>query len=125
MGASNIEIFYDIRDALVCVGFLIGIGAGVFLITKKHTTAGILGVIGFLLFSLEPITDFVLFRVIYNSVDYDESLFNTLDLIYPCISAPAIFLGSISLVVALISIARQSQSNEVNAVGLDEPLINK
>jgi hypothetical protein len=97
------DTFYNVRNAILCLGFLLGIGGGIFLIIRKRKLAGILAIVGFLFLSLEPISDFVIFRILYRELDYSEELFNKLDLAYPIISAPAIFLGSIALIIALVS----------------------
>ena len=103
--STLIDVIYYIRNAVLCLVFLVGIVAGVLLISRKRTLAGILAIVAFVLFSLEPITDVVIFRVLYN-LDLSEGVYNTLDFIYPIISALAIFLGSISIIVALLSANR-------------------
>jgi len=60
-----IDVIYHIRNAVLCLVFLVGIGAGVLLIMRKRILAGILAIVGFALFSIEPITDFVVFRILY------------------------------------------------------------
>jgi len=100
-----IDVIYYLRNAVLCLVFLVGIGAGVFLIIRKRTLAGILAMVAFVLFSIEPITDIVIFRILYKQ-DFSEAIFNFLDFIYPIISALAIFLGSILIIVALLSATR-------------------
>ncbi len=105
MSSDYINTLYYLRDILLCVGFLAGMIVGVFLIVRKHILAGILAILGFALIGLEPVIDFIIFRLLY-SMDLPEEAFTTLDYAYPCISAPTIFIGTLLLVVALILAAR-------------------
>ena len=104
----NIDTIYNIRNAVSCLGFLVGIGAGIFLIVRKRTLAGILFIAGFVLFSLEPLADIMVFRILFNQ-DLSESTYQVLDYIYPCISAPAFFLGSIAVIIAVFSMVKANQ----------------
>jgi hypothetical protein len=99
--------FY-IRNAILCIGFLAGMGCGVFLITRRHTLAGILAIVGFILFSLEPLADIVIYRVLY-SYELSEDVYTALDWGYACISTIAFLIGSIALVIALLDIARSKR----------------
>jgi hypothetical protein len=63
---------FDVRDALLCLVFLVGIGAGVFAIIRKRQMAGLLTVAGFLLFSVDPIAEMVIFRVIMSGYTGDN-----------------------------------------------------
>ncbi len=101
MSNNVVNTLSYIRDGIICVGFLVGMGAGVFLLTRKRTLAGILAIAAFILFGLEPITDIIIFRIMF-SQDLNISVFNSLTAAYDCISAFVFFVGSILLIVALI-----------------------
>ena len=103
----SVNVMYDIRNVLLCLGFLIGFSTGILLIVRKRKLPGILALAGFFLFSLEPITDTIIFRVLYQQ-SFPEDVYLALDYIYPCITAPAFFLGSIALVAALFLLVKPS-----------------
>ncbi len=93
---------YNLRDALMCLGFLIGVGGGVFLIIRKQAAAGGLAIAGFILFGIDPILEVVIWRIIApNATNID-----VLNWTYVCISAPATFLGTAALIAALVMAAR-------------------
>ncbi len=106
MEIVNSQLFYNIRDALLCLGFLIGFVGGIVLLVRKKTGAGILAILGFFLFSLDPLIELVLFRLLYNN--FGDNL-QAMDMVYTCVSGPAILLGSICLLAALLLAARPSQ----------------
>ncbi len=101
--AFDTRVLYDIRDAIICLGFLAGIVGGIVLLTRKKTTAGLVAILGFLMLSLDPLSEIVLFRLMFES--FANNL-QTLDMVYTCISGVSIFLGVILLLVALILAAR-------------------
>ncbi len=105
---------YDIRDALLCLVFLVGIGAGVFAIIRKRQMAGLLTVAGFLLFSVDPIAEMVIFRVITSGYTGDN--FDVLNWSYVCISTPAMLLGVVALIAALFIAARPQTSEGASAL---------
>ena len=43
---SNIQILYYLRDALACLGVLVGLGGAVFLFIRRKTLPAILALIG-------------------------------------------------------------------------------
>ena len=100
---------YAVRDALLCLTFLAGMGAGVLLITRRQTTAGGLALAAFILFSLDPITDIVIFQVMPNVATIDD--YTPLNWAYACITGPAILLGVAALIAALI-VNTRSQTPE-------------
>jgi hypothetical protein len=108
MSASGIDMIYNIRDAILCVGFLAGIIVGVVLMVRRHILAGFLTISAFILFGLEPITDFIVFRVLYTQ-NLSDAAYTALDYAYPCISAPTICIGSLLLVVAFILVMRDNK----------------
>lgn len=109
MDNNTVSLFYYIRDAMLCIGFLIGIGVGVLLIVRKRTQAGILAVAGFALFGVEPIADLVIFRMIETqpaAQTWSQTTYNTLDATYACLSSIAFFIGSILLIATLFNSAQ-------------------
>ena len=96
----DIGLAYNLRDLVMFLVFLAGAGMGVFLLSRKRRLPGILTIAAFLLFSLEPLLDVIVFRLLFQQ-DLSEQAFQTLDYIYPCITAPAFFLGSLALIIAL------------------------
>lgn len=115
METDMTNILWLMRNAILCLGFLFGMGTGVFLFTRKHKTAGVLATVGFLLFSLEPIADFVVYRVLYRQ-DIGPDMYPTLDYAYLFTSIFAFFLGSIALTVALIYMNRSNQTPSMESV---------
>jgi hypothetical protein len=70
---NNIEIIYYVRDAVACLGVLVGLGGAVFLFIRKKTLPAILALIGFILLGIEPSLDVILWRVLANNsnANYD------------------------------------------------------
>ena len=95
---------YTLRDSLLCLTFLAGMGAGVLLITRRQTTAGGLVLAAFILFSIDPIAEIVLFQMIPNALSIDD--YTPLNWSYACISGPAILLGVAALIAALFVTTR-------------------
>ncbi|MBM4424722.1 MAG: hypothetical protein FJ030_15275 [Chloroflexi bacterium] len=102
---------YDLRDGLLCLGFLIGMAAAVSLMLRKQTLPGCLALAAFFLFSIDPIAEIIIWRILVTNWADD---YNVLNWMYACVSGPAIFLGVIALVVALVTAKRQPE--EVNAL---------
>ena len=109
MDAYNLP--FNLRDALLCLGFLFGMGVGVFLIIRKQVVAGGLSVAAFVLFSLDPLLEVILFRVLGNNLSA-EGDFQTLNWIYACVTGPVNLLGIAALLAALI-VAVRNQSPEL------------
>jgi hypothetical protein len=93
---------FNLRDGLLCLVFLAGIGAGIFLIVRKQAKAGGLALAGFVLFSIDPIAEVILFRILLN---FNSDNYNFLNWTYACISGLSVFLGSAALIAALIMAA--------------------
>ena len=98
---------YNLRDALMCLGFLIGIGGGVFLLVRKQMLPGGLAIAGFVLLGIEPIAEVVIWRLLS-----DGTRNNALSWAYACIGAPATFLGAIALIAALIIAVRSQMASQ-------------
>jgi ABC-type sulfate transport system permease component len=108
MDAYNLP--YNVRDVLLRLGFLVGMGVGVFLIVRKQVVAGGLTVTAFVLFSLDPLLEVILFRVLWNTMSTDSS-YQALNWTYACASSAANLLGVGALLVALILAVRNSRLN--------------
>ncbi len=52
---NNIETIYYVRDAVACLGVLVGFGGAIFLFIRRKTLPGILALIGFVFLGLEPL----------------------------------------------------------------------
>jgi hypothetical protein len=101
MNLSNfVTVFENIRDILLCLGFLIGGGAGVFLITRQRVTEGIMTLAAFALFALEPLTDYILFGVLYSKLT-DANMESAFSTVYYCLSTLVFLAGSALLVAAI------------------------
>ena len=109
MDAYNLP--YNVRDVLLCLGFLVGMGVGVFLIVRKQVVAGGLTVTAFVLFSLDPLLEVILFRVLWNTMSTDSG-YQALNWTYACASSAANLMGVGALLVALI-LAVRNQSPEL------------
>ena len=79
-------------------------GMGVFLLIRKRTMAGILALVGFILFSLEPVTSFMLLNVL-SRIDIGGEAFNYI-CPYPCVTTPAFLLGCLALSAAFFMMLR-------------------
>jgi hypothetical protein len=113
---NYVNLVYHLKNAVTCLGFLVGIGAGIFLITRKQRLAGALAIAGFVLFSLEPLADLVIFRILFRNLDYDRALFDALNIVYPCISGFGVLLGTVALIIALVNFVREKREES----GFDE-----
>ncbi|MGA2503472.1 MAG: hypothetical protein ABSG01_05210 [Anaerolineales bacterium] len=96
---NNIEIIYYVRDAVACLGVLVGLGGAVFLFIRKKTLPAILALIGFILLGIEPSLDVILWRVLANN---SNANYDTLNYAYACITGPALFLGILLIVLVFI-----------------------
>jgi hypothetical protein len=107
--ANYIVVFYNLKNAISCLGFLVGIGVGIFLIVKKQRAVGALAIVGFLLFSLDPLVDWIR-RIILRTPNFSIELFNALQAVHACLSGLGFFLGTAALVVAFIIVMRGNRS---------------
>jgi hypothetical protein len=96
---NNIEILYYVRDAVACLGVLVGLGGAIFLFSRKKTMPGILALIGFIFLGIEPLLDLVVWRILSNSANAN---FDTLNTAYACITGPSLFLGILLIVLAFV-----------------------
>ncbi len=110
----SMSTVYNIHTAVQCLGALLGIGMGVFLIIRKRTLGGILALVGFVLFSAEPATKMLLNLLI--RLDLGGEAFNY---IYPCVTGPAFLLGCVALAAAFFMMLRPDSKAPEN---LDQKL---
>jgi len=96
---NNIEILYYFRDAVACLGILVGLGGAVFLFFRKKTLPGILALIGFIFLGTEPLLDLILWRFLDNTASPN---WDTMNATYACVTGPALFLGILMIVLAFI-----------------------
>ena len=98
------QILYIIRDALACLGVLIGFGGSIFLFTRKKTLPTILSLVGFLFLGIEPILDVV----IWQWLSYGDTFtWEQLTPVYACSSGLVMFLGVILISLAFILAFRE------------------
>jgi hypothetical protein len=101
---TNIEVYYYIRDAVACLGVLVGIGGAIFLFIKKKTLPAILSLLGFIALGLEPLLDLVIWRILGNGSNPNWDSLNTA---YACITGPTLFMGVVLITLAFILGFRQ------------------
>jgi hypothetical protein len=94
---------YLFLDCLACTGSLVGSGVGIFLLTRRQTTAGILALIGFLLLSVNPVMQFLLYGPLLLTGTMDFELVGWLD---ACITGGALLTGCILIGAALVMAIR-------------------
>jgi hypothetical protein len=94
-----------LQECINCLGALIGLGAGIFLLTRRHVSAGLLAMGGFLLIGTGPVTQFLLYGppnlISSTGLDYEAIIWMD-----ACLRAGPILLGSILLAVALVMAIR-------------------
>lgn len=95
---------FILQIGVSCLSFLIGIVAGVVLLVRKQKITGILVIIGFTLFALEPGMRFLI-----SSFAIFEGFYDTVTWLYTCFSASGVFFGTIALVIALTRTKHVSQ----------------
>ena len=91
---------FTIRDALLCLVFLVGILAGIVAITRNHRKVGMLVITAFLLLGIDPASEFVIFNLISPNFagTTDPAFFNWT---YVCISGFVDVIGFFTLMAAI------------------------
>jgi hypothetical protein len=102
---ANYEVLYWLRDVAACLGALVGIGGAVFLFIRKKPLPAVLALIGFVMFSVDPLLDIILWRLIANSAANPN--WNTMSATYSCLSGGGALLGSVLIVLAFILAFRE------------------
>jgi hypothetical protein len=91
------SIAFDIRDSLLCLAFLAGVGVSLYARVRRQARAGALAAAGFALLAVDPIIEIVTFRFLARAFDN----FDALNWVYICISTPAVLLGVAALIAAV------------------------
>ncbi len=104
---------YNLRDALICLSFLVGAAVGIMAINRQHRTTGLLTLAGFLLLGIDPIAEVIIFRVIMSA--YGGENFEVFNWAYVCISIPVIMLGAGCLIAAVFNATRMKGSDVDNS----------
>lgn len=106
MERSNlVNTFYYIQLSLTCLGLLVGLGLGVFLIIRKRMLPGILALTGFFLFGLQPVLNLLIFRVLMGLL-WEHDTYATASMTFNCISGLANLLACAALVAAFVLMLR-------------------
>jgi len=123
MESSNlINAFYYIHLALTCLGFLLGLGVGVFLIMRKRMLPGILALAAFFLFGLTPVLNVLIFRVLMGLL-WEHDAYMTASMTFNCISGLASLLACAALVAAFVLLLRP-EPKPSEGLALPEELLN-
>ena len=101
---TNIEVYYYIRDAVACLGVMIGVGGAIFLFIKKKTLPAILSLLGFIALGMEPLLDILIWRVLGKGSNPN---WETLNISYACVTGPSLFIGAVLIVLAFILAFRE------------------
>jgi hypothetical protein len=100
----NMTLIYTLMNAAQCLAYLLGAGAGVFMLVRKKTVPGILALAGFVLFGISEILYILFYTVfyetLYNMLGFDG--LQTLSTVYSCVSGLFGFLAIIAIIVALV-----------------------
>jgi len=105
---------FNIRDALLCLTFLVGAGAGILIISRQHKKTGGLMLAGFLLLGLDPIAEVLILSVLMGNYSGDN--YQTFNWAYVCISTLVIILGVGCLIAAIFSAMKPIRAETGNEV---------
>lgn len=90
---------FALRDAVLCLVFLLGAGAGIFAVTRKRSRVGAFTIAGFLLLGIDPVVEFLIFNILpMFGANPDYTILNWS---YACISGFADVSGALALMAAL------------------------
>ncbi len=120
--ANLLNTFYYLHLALTCLGFLLGLGMGVFLIIRKRLLPGILALAAFFLFSLSPILNVVVFRWLMQWL-WSHDTYAGASMVVNCISGFADLLASAALIAAFVLMLRP-ESKPSKDMALPDELLN-
>lgn len=112
---------FIVRDALLCLIFLVGMAAGVVAITRNQKKVGAFLLSGFLLLGLDPIAEAVIFNVLFPQLGNDGNylMFNW---VYVCIGAPATILGIASLLAGFYFALKPASTKSGGQTASNEPM---
>ena len=91
---------FTLRDALLCLVFLLGMIAGIVAVTRNQRKIGMIVIAGFLLLGIDPGSEFIIFNLIQPNFS-EASNYIVLNWAYACISAPATIFGILCLMAAI------------------------
>lgn len=112
---------FILRDSLLCLVFLVGLGAGVMTIVRKQQKVGAFVIAGFLLLGLDPLAEMIIFNVISPATggEVDYMIFNWA---YVCIGAPATIFGAVCLLAAIYFAIRPTPAKAEHTPPSNEPM---
>lgn len=90
---------FNLRDAVLCLTFLLGVVAGIFALTRNQKKVGAFVIAGFLLLGIDPVAEFVLFSVLTRALGLSD--YQGINWAYACISGIADVLGVFALLAAI------------------------
>ena len=123
MDSSNlINAFYYIYLALSCLGFLFGLGVGVFLIMRKRMLPGILALVAFFLFGLSPLLELVVFRLLMD-VLWSHDAYAGASMSVNCLTGLTNLLACAALIAAFVLLLRP-EPKPAEDLALPEELLN-
>jgi hypothetical protein len=91
---------FVVRDALLCLLFLVGIIAGGIAISRNQGRIGTLVIAGFLLLGIDPVSEFIIFNLVSPSFG-DTVDFGVFNWTYVCISGFVDVVGFLALMAAI------------------------
>jgi hypothetical protein len=121
--ANFMNVFYYLHFALTCLGFLVGLGLGVFLIVRKRMLPGILALVAFFLFSLSPLLNIVVFRLLMQ-VLWSNDAYAGASMAVNCITGLANLLACAALIAAFVLLLRPEPKQSEDLALPDELLNN-
>ena len=107
-----------LRTSLLCLGFLVGMGGGIFLITRKRALPGWLALVGFGLFGFSKVLEYAYtqFR------SGDASAYSFVRWAFNCVSGFIVLLGILAIVAALVTAIRpQTKGPAPEETSQEEP----
>ena len=89
-----------VQTFLLCIIFLAGMGGGLFVLLSRNKVAGLLTMVGFLLFGIELLVNPLIYQFAVRIIPMAD--FRIIQTVYLCISVPAVLLGTCALVAGVI-----------------------
>lgn len=107
----NVDTIYYLRNAISCLGFLIGTIGGIILVTRNKGLPGWLATIGFMLFGISELASFIFYRFYFNQLidSMGYASFDNLNTIFSCITGGLTFVGTMGLIAALFTAVKPRQ----------------
>ena len=98
---ETIALVSVLSTVLRCIGWLAGLGVGIFLIVRKRTLPGILAVAAFILFGLASLLYPLVFNVFYRQISQTVNL-QDVNIALTCITGIVDTLAYAALIAAFI-----------------------